>query len=43
MLNEDNLPIFEGHGVMVEAILSDNGREFCGSKDCHPYNLLLLL
>ena len=43
VLNEDVLPFFEAHGVKVETILSDNGREFCGREDSHPYELFLQL
>ena len=27
----------------VEAVLSDNGREFCGPEDQHPHELFLQL
>lgn len=43
VLNEDVLPFFEQHGVGVTTILSDNGREFCGRPDRHPYELFLQL
>jgi transposase InsO family protein len=43
VLNEDVLPFFEGHGARVHTILSDNGREFCGRPDQHPYELFLQL
>lgn len=43
VLNEDVLPFFEQHGVPVKTILSDNGREFCGRPDRHPYELFLQL
>lgn len=43
LLNNDVLPIFEQHGAVVEAVLSDNGREFCGREDQHPYELFLQL
>jgi transposase InsO family protein len=43
VLNEDVLPFFEEHGAKVETILSDNGREFCGRPDRHPYELFLQL
>lgn len=43
MLNEDVLPFFERHEAKVETILSDNGREFCGRPDQHPYELFLQL
>jgi transposase InsO family protein len=43
MLNTDVLPFFEQEGVRIETILSDNGREFCGRPDKHPYELFLQL
>lgn len=43
VLNEVVLPFFEGHGAQIETILSDNGREFCGRPDQHPYELFLQL
>lgn len=42
VLNTDVLPFFEQEGVL-ETILSDNGREFCGRPDQHPYELFLQL
>ena len=43
VLNNDVLPTFEAHSATVEAVLSDNGREFCGREDQHPYELFLQL
>jgi transposase InsO family protein len=43
VLNNDVLPFFEEHGIPVRTILSDNGREFCGRPDRHPYELFLQL
>lgn len=43
VLNEDVLPFFEEHEARIETILSDNGREFCGRPDKHPYELFLQL
>ena len=43
VLNTDVLPFFEAHGATFETILSDNGREFCGRPDRHPYELFLQL
>ena len=43
LLNNDVLPTFEAHRVTVDAVLSDNGREFCGREDRHPYELFLQL
>ena len=43
LLNNDILPFFEGQMVAIETVLSDNGREFCGRPDRHPYELFLQL
>ena len=43
ILNNHVPPFFEEHGVKVETILSDNGREYCGPEDRHPYELFLQL
>lgn len=43
ILNQDVLPFFEEHKACVSTILSDNGREFCGRPDHHPYELFLQL
>ena len=43
LMNADVLPTFEEHGGKVETVLSDNGREFCGRPDQHPYELFLQL
>lgn len=42
-LNNDMLPLFEDHLVVVETVLSDNGREYCGRPDKHPFELFLQL
>ena len=42
-LNNDVLPFFEKHGATITTVLSDNGREFCGRPDRHPYELFLQL
>ena len=41
LLYERVLPFYEALGVPVGAVLTDNGREFCGRSDTHPYELLL--
>jgi transposase InsO family protein len=41
LLYDRVLPFYEALGVQVGAILSDNGREFCGREETHPYELLL--
>ncbi|MGM0826580.1 MAG: IS481 family transposase [Pseudomonadota bacterium] len=43
VLNNDVLPFFEAHNARISTVLSDNGREFCGRKDHHPYELFLQL
>ena len=40
ILNNHVLPFFEERGVKIQTILSDNGREYCGRPDKHPYELL---
>lgn len=42
-LNNAVLPFFDQHRARVDTILSDNGREFCGRPDKHPYELFLQL
>lgn len=42
-LNNEVLPTFEEHDACIDAVLSDNGREFCGRSDQHPYELFLQL
>jgi transposase InsO family protein len=43
VMNNDVLPTFEAHGARITTVLSDNGREFCGRPDRHPYELFLQL
>ena len=43
ILNNHALPFFEEYAVNVQTILSDNGREYCGRPDKHPYELFLQL
>lgn len=42
VVHNDVLPFYREKGLPVDAILTDNGREFCG-KDTHPYELYLEL
>ena len=43
LLYERVLPFYDALGVPVKAILTDNGREFCGKPESHPYELLLAI
>jgi transposase InsO family protein len=43
ILNNHVLPFFEKQGVKIRTILSDNGHEYCGRPDKHPYELFLQL
>ena len=43
LLYERVLPFYDALGVPVKAILTDNGREFCGRPESHPYELLLAI
>jgi transposase InsO family protein len=42
VLHNDVLPFYEDRGIKVKAILTDNGREFCG-KETHPFEMFLAL
>lgn len=42
VLHNDVLPFYAAHGLRVENILTDNGREFCGTE-AHPFELYLAL
>lgn len=42
VLHNDVLPFYEDKRLAVEAVLTDNGREFCGT-DVHPYEMYLEL
>ena len=43
VLNEKVLPFFEEHECPIVTILTDNGREYCGRMDGHPFELFLQL
>lgn len=43
LLYERVLPFYDALGVAVQAVLIDNGREFCGRAERHPYELLFAL
>lgn len=42
LLHNDVLPFYAQHGLTITTILSDNGREFCGTST-HPYEIFLAL
>lgn len=42
VLHNDVLPFYQDHDLPVGAVLTDNGREYCGT-DTHPYELYLEL
>lgn len=42
VVHNEVLPFYEAQGLPVEAMLTDNGREFCGTET-HPYELYLAL
>ena len=37
------LPFYEEHGVEVQHLLTDNGREYCGRPLHHPFELFLAI
>lgn len=41
LLYERVMPFYEALGVEIGAVLTDNGREYCGKPDSHHYELLL--
>jgi len=43
LLYDRVLPFYEALGVKVGAILTDNGREYCGLQEKHPFELLLAM
>jgi transposase InsO family protein len=43
LMNTDVLPAFEAVEAKIDTVLSDNGREFRGRPDRHPYELFLQL
>ena len=42
LVHNDVLPFYREHNLTVGAILTDNGREFCGTEN-HPFELYLAL
>jgi len=43
LLNDKVLPFFDEHGVRILRALTDNGREYRGRRDSHPFELFLHL
>ena len=43
LLYDRVLPFYDALGVPVGAILTDNGREFCGRPETHDYELLVAM
>ena len=43
VLYDKVLPFYEEHDLVVEHILTDNGREYCGRPMIHPYEIFLEL
>jgi hypothetical protein len=43
VLHDRVLPFYEDHGVTIEHLLTDNGRETCGKPLSHPYELYLAI
>ncbi len=43
LMNNNVIPTFEAAKAKIYVVLSDNGREFCGRPDRHPYELFLQL
>ncbi|MFN7611235.1 MAG: IS481 family transposase [bacterium] len=43
ILDDKVLPFFEVEEVKLQRILTDNGREYCGREENHPYQLYLSL
>jgi transposase InsO family protein len=43
VLNDKVLPFFEEHNCRIMRILTDNGPEYCGRLDRHPFELFLQL
>ncbi len=43
VLNDRVLPFYEEHGVDIEHLLTDNGREYCGRPLQHAFELYLAI
>lgn len=43
LMNDKILPFYDGHGIRVLRVLTDNGKEYCGRLATHSYELFLHL
>jgi transposase InsO family protein len=43
VLHDRVLPFYEAHGVDIDHLLTDNGREYCGRPLSHPFELYLTI
>jgi transposase InsO family protein len=43
LLYDRVLPFYDALGVKIGAVLTDNGREYCGLPEQHPFELLLAM
>ena len=43
LMHDRVLPFYSALGISVGASLTDNGREFCGKPETHPYELMLAM
>jgi hypothetical protein len=43
VLHDRVLPFYDEHGVDIEHLLTDNGREYCGRPLQHAYQLFLAI
>jgi transposase InsO family protein len=43
ILNEKVIPFFEEHECPIVTVPTDNGKEYCGRMDNHPFELFLQL
>lgn len=43
ILNDKVVPLYEGHGIRLQRIMTDRGTEYCGRQQDHAYQLYLAL
>lgn len=41
LIHEQLLPFYDSHGIQIQSILTDCGREYCGRADSHFYEIYL--